>query len=580
MIRFFTDLEDGSPVYLFGHMFLTNLVEELDGGAYQVRPIKRPAAWDIELLPDYLAKLLKEQSRVSAKPMFEVYNGTVATLADYQVATYPGTSRVAVTSWERKKLPKPFARALDKLDLVVVPSRRVADVFKAAGVRNVQVYRPCTLPVETEKVDDLHDVHVIGGRWLRAKPLLTDLLAVEPRQHYHVACFDAPNLGEKELGKDATRVSQSSAPTNLEQWAELARHVRKVVVWPDLEPIQCLFERATGTEPMTEALQLLEEHQRPPILVRSGKVAPFAVFTASPSIPHDQLALCVDQVREECERVVVAVMSASLETTSAYARECKRRFNAEFVHVEHPSVECDWSLARARNAGARRAIELGAEALMFIDADVVMPFGAVTWMMQLLYGDVIEYKTGQAVVTCQVIRGDKPLVSPTVPVADFPMPARPLKDYAIMERVALPKIAEKALDLADGVLNYLGREPIKRPERAATVRAPDADWSPTRPATGIALVRQEAFRAVNGYDETFLGYGAEDVDFIDRIKKAGFLWFQALDVMAYHLPHEPRQYKGSKFEQQNERRTHERMAASQGGVVNPEGWGEYQEVGL
>ena len=180
-------------------------------------------------------------------------------------------------------------------------------------------------------------------------------------------------------------------------------------------------------------------------------------------------------------RVVVAMRAAEAQS---YRRLCGG--TAEVVAL--PGRGSCLPLARARNAGAQRALARGAERLVFLDVDCI-PSPA-------LVARYVEVATDDA-VSCGTVGYLAPDPPEDFAVAAIPHPARP---------------APRDDEVIAGGDHCLF-------------------WSLSFAITAAA------WRRVGGFSETYIGYGAEDTDFGQRARAAGLdvHWVGGAD--AYHQHH-------------------------------------------
>ena len=145
-------------------------------------------------------------------------------------------------------------------------------------------------------------------------------------------------------------------------------------------------------------------------------------------------------------------------------------------------------LARARNAGAQRALARGAERLVFLDVDCIPS--------PTLLARYVEVATDDA-VSCGTVGY---------------LPPDPPQDFAV---AAIPHPAR----------------PAPRDEEVIAGGDPCLFWSLSFAITAAA------WRRVGGFSETYIGYGAEDTDFGQRARAAGLdlHWLGGAD--AYHQHH-------------------------------------------
>ena len=180
-------------------------------------------------------------------------------------------------------------------------------------------------------------------------------------------------------------------------------------------------------------------------------------------------------------RIVVAMRAAEAQS---YRRLCGGA--AEVIAL--PGHGSGLPLARARNAGAERAIARGAERLVFLDVDCIPS--------PTLLARYVEVATDDA-VSCGTVAY---------------LPPDPPQDFAA---AAIP-------------------HPVRPAPRADEV-IPGGDhclfWSLSFAITAAA------WRRVGGFSEAYIGYGGEDTDFGQRARAAGLdvHWVGGAD--AYHQHH-------------------------------------------
>jgi GT2 family glycosyltransferase len=176
-----------------------------------------------------------------------------------------------------------------------------------------------------------------------------------------------------------------------------------------------------------------------------------------------------------------------------------REQHPDVITVELPANATDLPLARARTAGARAAVDAGADVLVFLDVDCIPEASAVE-----RYAEVLSTaRSAGPVVACGEVR--------YLPAVDHPA------DY----RVA---------GLADRAEPHPARP---APARGAVVPADDMRlfWS-----LSFAVTATD-WQTLEGFDETYVGYGAEETDFGQRLAAArgALLWVGG--ATAYHQHH-------------------------------------------
>lgn len=168
--------------------------------------------------------------------------------------------------------------------------------------------------------------------------------------------------------------------------------------------------------------------------------------------------------------------------------------DAELVHV--PPADAGLRLAAGRNAGAAAAIALGADALVFLDADCIA-------------GDdlVRRYVAGMRAMPGALLAGPVTYLAEGV-------------------------VVDEATDLAALTAPHAARP---APEADALVVADEADrvlfWSLSFALTAATWQR------IGGFDDGYVGYGGEDTDFAMRSQQAAvpLVWVGGAD--AYHQHH-------------------------------------------
>ncbi len=167
------------------------------------------------------------------------------------------------------------------------------------------------------------------------------------------------------------------------------------------------------------------------------------------------------------------------------------------VHVVAVGAEREGlPLAAARNAGAAAALELGAELLIFLDVDCLPDEQLVD-----AYGDAARDPATSGSLLCG-------------PVAYLPPPGSDGYD----------------LDHLGDVAPHAGRPAPGMGERL-TDGDPRLFWS-----LSFALT-PEVWQRIGGFDERFLGYGAEDTDFGFSAAEAGVPLTWVGGATAYHQWH-------------------------------------------
>jgi GT2 family glycosyltransferase len=166
--------------------------------------------------------------------------------------------------------------------------------------------------------------------------------------------------------------------------------------------------------------------------------------------------------------------------------------------VELDSAGSSLPLAAARNLGARTALEMGADVVIFLDVDCVPSPGLVAGYVAAAY---------RADTRNDLLCG---------PVAYLPPP--PPDGYQL-----------------DSIATLAAPHPVRPAPSPETVVRSAGDhhlfWS-----SSFAL-RQELWKALGGFDEAYVGYGAEDTDFGQRALRAGVTLAWVGSARAYHQHH-------------------------------------------
>jgi GT2 family glycosyltransferase len=179
---------------------------------------------------------------------------------------------------------------------------------------------------------------------------------------------------------------------------------------------------------------------------------------------------------------------------AADAAAAQVRPPADVVRVDVPDARLP--LARARNAGARRAIEFGADLLVFLDVDCIPAPGMVA-----RYADCAAEDR-----TPRLLCG---------PVAYLPPP--PPDGYR--------------LDELGGLADPHPARPSPRDDEVLRDGDPRLFWSLS------FAVRPDVWTAIGGFCEEYRGYGGEDTDFGQLAAAAGVRLDWIGGATAYHQYH-------------------------------------------
>lgn len=249
----------------------------------------------------------------------------------------------------------------------------------------------------------------------------------------------------------------------------------------------------------------------------------------------DALLVVLRALAMQCtssEEVIVADDGSNAAHVARIRSECPS-FRCKVSHIWHPDI--GFTASRARNLGALASTS---EYLIFLDGDCVPPPEFIAMHRQLMQRGV--FVNGSRVLlsqalTDQVLKGDVLLETKTT------------FDWF---RYCLQGLANKWLWPLGATLNRFGLL-----ERLRTKRA--FEWKGIR-SCNLGVWRDD-FYAVNGFDETFSGWGHEDADLVLRLHHLGLIrknGFWATEVWHLHHPDNTRAN-----EQRNKQSVLNRIAA-------------------
>ena len=125
---------------------------------------------------------------------------------------------------------------------------------------------------------------------------------------------------------------------------------------------------------------------------------------------------------------------------------------------------------------------------------------------------------------------------------------------------------------ADALFGETWLEKATAPILSGRAVATIPDWQ--SPACGICTVRRSIFHRVRGFDESFRGWGHEDIDFVDRVSQLGSVEGYDANLITM-IPHNPdlrmRYYTEKDFEMSH--LENDERATIRQGPVNPDGYG-------
>lgn len=190
----------------------------------------------------------------------------------------------------------------------------------------------------------------------------------------------------------------------------------------------------------------------------------------------------------------ITLPPADIRCVVALADEAVGRLATEAMVVPCPTTERGLPLAKARNLGAARAVDAGADLLVFLDVDCLPGTSLIG-----------RYRNAHQAVPGALLGGPVTYLPPSsngyrldrLPQLTDPHPARPA-----------PKPAELVVEA-----NY------------------DLFWSLS------FAVSAETWQRIGGFCEDYIGYGGEDTDFAAKAQRLNvpFIWVGGAD--AYHQFH-------------------------------------------
>ena len=284
---------------------------------------------------------------------------------------------------------------------------------------------------------------------------------------------------------------------------------------------------------------------------------------------HERLAatllhLCQQLLTDE---ILVISDHSSDPDASKGALELATRYGAELVSVPVPP-DGIWSMARCRNAGARAAIAAGAELLLFVDCDVLLPQVAVWHLLEQIGGP--RQQTG----------GSAPGPAPNLGPARRIDPRQDkdilVSDPRLVNALRAQPVAPQTTVMRDfaAVTVCPGQELLEEPNLGGDWPG-DAGEHRTVVNPGNLLVRVAAFVRLHGFDEAYAGRGLEDEDFKLRARQLpDASWIDLLDVVAYRQPGTaPVEFPNVSSQRAAEARFARRKSGGDPGEINPRGWG-------
>jgi glycosyltransferase involved in cell wall biosynthesis len=227
----------------------------------------------------------------------------------------------------------------------------------------------------------------------------------------------------------------------------------------------------------------------------------------------DRLGLMFDFIRDQDISIdipfeVVLVDDGSTDDTSAIVNRYSRNMpQLRYVYKSRDAVSCR---ARTRNIGVSNSV--GA-CLLFLDAGVLIP-------PDFLRHLAARFCSGATGVNLYYVYGQQ--IKSTH------------HDMSLLKEVTPPTIYTLFSLLSEHPGWTDVRSSIFRSASNELNRLP-APWS--LGWTSALSVSRSDFLRVEGFDEEFLGFGGEDVDFCHRLFKLGVSFSSVAETPVLHLPH-------------------------------------------
>jgi glycosyltransferase involved in cell wall biosynthesis len=240
------------------------------------------------------------------------------------------------------------------------------------------------------------------------------------------------------------------------------------------------------------------------------------------SSEHLALTLTALHLQSDRPDEVICVDDNSSPPEVRWAKSLARKFGATFLEL--PSLVLHRGRrSSARNAGTRMA---KGDVLLYLDSDMVLGREYIAhlrvfhrlWPRSLLKGRRIGATADTAEQRLQ--SGLKRLATDLSGVSEdsliTPLPRRKLIDVTSLKAASIPAVRQEAL--------------------------PDIDWSLGRwdwCASNNLSARRELVIAAGGWDESFVGWGEEDMEFSYRMARYGLMPVVQLEgpLFAFHVEH-------------------------------------------
>lgn len=198
----------------------------------------------------------------------------------------------------------------------------------------------------------------------------------------------------------------------------------------------------------------------------------------------------VEKVRYQLHHIVVVDNNSTDGSVEAIKKEYP-----DVVLVENAR---NYGAPEGRNFGVKEALRLGAEYIFTLDNDLISDPDAIQGFLDVF----IQY--------------------PDVGVAGA-------KIYDYIEKDLILSAGSK-VDYTQNIVRQYGRG-VRDRGQFNQVRV--VDWV----GTGAMMTKREVYEKIGLFDEKFIGYGYEDVDFSIRARKNGYKVVFCPYAKAWHRPH-------------------------------------------
>ncbi|MCG7408935.1 glycosyltransferase [Paenibacillus sp. ACRRX] len=235
-------------------------------------------------------------------------------------------------------------------------------------------------------------------------------------------------------------------------------------------------------------------------------------YNSAPHLVQGLTFLASQQLDQELEMEVIVVDDGSSDGTKEAVESFRDQFQT-FLYVFRPRDELS-NRARARNKGLEQA---SGDLICFLDAGIVVPS---TFAKGIAARYATQTPAVSRVVLLHVIYG-VPLDTDRNGLSAI----ENLNPYNFQQWVEHNKDASIWQDFREPTFNMLR-------DRLDGLPAP---WE--FGLAGAITVPASLARQVNGFDDTFMGWGTEDIEFAYRLYLAGASFRGERQAYALHLPH-------------------------------------------